>query len=111
MTSGQVGRGGPCERSMRMKGTVRYERSGSERERLVITMAQIFDASSTTDEVLSGVSLHGKRILVTGVSAGIGLETARALAAHGAQVLGAARDLTKAAAAHGPSSANGVRRW
>ncbi len=36
------------------------------------------------------------RILVTGVSAGLGVETARALTAHGAQVIGAARDLTKA---------------
>jgi NAD(P)-dependent dehydrogenase (short-subunit alcohol dehydrogenase family) len=40
-----------------------------------------------------------KRILVTGVSAGIGVETARALAARGAQVVGAARDLEKAEAA------------
>jgi NAD(P)-dependent dehydrogenase (short-subunit alcohol dehydrogenase family) len=55
-----------------------------------------FGATSTTDEVLSGVNLHGKRILVTGVSAGLGVETARSLAAHGAQVVGAARDLTKA---------------
>src|ERR1700684_1422158 len=59
-------------------------------------MVEVFGATSTTDEVLSGVNLHGKRILVTGVSAGIGVETARALAAHGAQVVGAARDLTKA---------------
>ncbi|HEX6567342.1 MAG TPA: SDR family NAD(P)-dependent oxidoreductase, partial [Chthoniobacterales bacterium] len=59
-------------------------------------MANIFGATSTTDEVLSGVRLHGKRILVTGVSAGIGVETARSLAAHGAHVVGAARDLTKA---------------
>src|SRR6204780_2714093 len=62
-------------------------------------MGEVFGATSTTDEVLSGVNLHGKRILVTGVSAGIGVETARALAAHGAQVVGAARDLTKAKAA------------
>src|SRR5579863_6070921 len=59
-------------------------------------MTQIFGATSTTDEVLSGTDLHGKRILVTGVSAGIGIETARALVAHGAQVAGAARDLEKA---------------
>ena len=59
-------------------------------------MANVFGATSTTDEVLSGVKLHGKRILVTGVSAGIGIETARSLAAHGAHVVGAARDLTKA---------------
>jgi NAD(P)-dependent dehydrogenase (short-subunit alcohol dehydrogenase family) len=62
-------------------------------------MTKIFDATSTTDDVLSGVSLKGKRILVTGVSAGIGVETARALAAHGAQVVGAARDVSKAEAA------------
>jgi len=55
-----------------------------------------FGATTTTDDVLSGVSLKGKRILVTGVSAGIGVETARSLAAHGAQVVGAARDLNKA---------------
>jgi NAD(P)-dependent dehydrogenase (short-subunit alcohol dehydrogenase family) len=48
---------------------------------------------------LSGVNLKGKRILVTGVSAGIGVETARSLAAHGARVVGAARDLNKAKAA------------
>jgi NAD(P)-dependent dehydrogenase (short-subunit alcohol dehydrogenase family) len=42
------------------------------------------------------VNLRGKRILVTGVSAGLGVETARALVAHGAQVVGAARDLAKA---------------
>ena len=59
-------------------------------------MANLFGPASTTDEVLSGVDLHGKRILVTGVSAGIGVETARSLAARGAQVVGTARDLKKA---------------
>ena len=59
-------------------------------------MAGPFGATSATDEVLEGVNLAGKRILVTGVSAGLGVETARALAAHGAQVVGAARDLDKA---------------
>src|ERR1700757_944738 len=62
-------------------------------------MANVFGATSTTDDVLAGVKLHGKRILVTGVSAGIGVETARSLAAHGAHVIGAARDLAKAEAA------------
>jgi NAD(P)-dependent dehydrogenase (short-subunit alcohol dehydrogenase family) len=62
-------------------------------------MTNVFGATSTTDEVLSGVNLQGKRILVTGVSAGIGVETARSLAAHGAYVVGAARDLPKAEAA------------
>src|SRR5205814_7520178 len=55
-----------------------------------------FGADSTTDDVLGGVVLDGKRVLVTGVSAGLGVETARALAAHGATVIGAARDLSKA---------------
>jgi NAD(P)-dependent dehydrogenase (short-subunit alcohol dehydrogenase family) len=62
-------------------------------------MTNVFGATSTTDEVLSGVNLQGKRILVTGVSAGIGVETARSLAAHGAYVVGASRDLPKAEAA------------
>jgi len=62
-------------------------------------MVDVFGATSTTEDVLSGVSLHGKCILVTGVSAGLGVETARSLAAHGAQVVGAARDLIKAEAA------------
>jgi len=58
-----------------------------------------FGSTSTTEDVLSGVNLAGKRILVTGVSAGLGVETARSLAAHGAQVVGASRDLKKAEAA------------
>ena len=66
------------------------------------TAATRFGAQSTTDEVLEGVDLSGKRVLVTGVSAGLGVETARALAAHGAQVVGAARDLAKAEAATAP---------
>ena len=59
-------------------------------------MPSSFGAKSTTDDVLTGVDLSGKRALVTGVSAGLGVETARALAAHGAKVTGAARDLDKA---------------
>ena len=58
-----------------------------------------FGATSTTEDVLSSVNLKDKRILVTGVSAGLGVETARSLAAHGAQVVGAARNLDKAKAA------------
>jgi NAD(P)-dependent dehydrogenase (short-subunit alcohol dehydrogenase family) len=59
-------------------------------------MTKTFGATSTTDDVLEGVNLSGKRVLVTGVSAGLGVETARVLAAHGATVVGAARDLDKA---------------
>src|SRR6266436_3858532 len=59
-------------------------------------MVDVLGATSTIEEVLAGVNLHGKQILVTGVSAGIGVETARSLAAHGAHVVGAARNLAKA---------------
>jgi NAD(P)-dependent dehydrogenase (short-subunit alcohol dehydrogenase family) len=61
-----------------------------------IAMVGPFGVNSTTDDVLAGKDLNGKRVLVTGVSAGLGVETARALSAHGAQVVGAARDLAKA---------------
>lgn len=67
-------------------------------------MAEVVEdlgTTSTANDVLSGLNLRAKRILVTGVSAGLGVETARSLA-HGAHVVGAARDLAKAetAAAH-----------
>ena len=64
-----------------------------------ILEATSFGANSTTEDVLSGVDLKGKRVLVTGVSAGLGVETARSLAAHRAVVVGAARDLNKAQSA------------
>lgn len=59
-------------------------------------MSALFGATSTADEVIEGHDLRSRRVLVTGVSSGIGVETARVLAAHGAQVVGAARDLNKA---------------
>jgi NAD(P)-dependent dehydrogenase (short-subunit alcohol dehydrogenase family) len=62
-------------------------------------VAKVFGATSSTEDVLAGVDLRGKRVLVTGVSAGLGVETARSLAAHGANVVGAARDLKKAESA------------
>ncbi|HEY2116540.1 MAG TPA: SDR family NAD(P)-dependent oxidoreductase [Candidatus Angelobacter sp.] len=61
--------------------------------------ATTFGATSTTEDVLAGINLAGKRILVTGVSAGLGIETARSLVAHSANVVGTARDLNKAKAA------------
>jgi len=65
-------------------------------------MTETFGAKSTADEVLSGVDLKGKRFLVTGASAGIGLETARSLVSHGASVVGAVRDLAKTDRATAP---------
>ncbi len=51
-----------------------------------------FDAESTASEVLEGVDLSGKRVIVTGASSGIGVETARALAGAGAEVTLAVRN-------------------
>jgi NAD(P)-dependent dehydrogenase (short-subunit alcohol dehydrogenase family) len=53
-------------------------------------------ATTTTDDVLAGVDLAGKRAVVTGAAAGLGRETARALAAAGASVVIAARDRGRA---------------
>lgn len=58
-----------------------------------------FGHDSTTDDVLAGIDLAGRIAVVTGASAGLGVETARALAAHGAAVTMAVRDLVKGAAA------------
>lgn len=53
----------------------------------------------TTDEVLVGVDLSGRVAVVTGATTGLGLETARALAAAGAHVVLTGRTAEKAAAA------------
>jgi NAD(P)-dependent dehydrogenase (short-subunit alcohol dehydrogenase family) len=51
-----------------------------------------FGSDSTAAEVIHGISLDGKRAIVTGGSSGIGVETARALASAGAEVTLAVRD-------------------
>ncbi|MEM7139872.1 MAG: SDR family NAD(P)-dependent oxidoreductase [Actinomycetota bacterium] len=56
-------------------------------------------AESTTDEVLEGLDLTGRRFAVTGSSGGLGEETVRSLAAHGADVVMLARDRAKNEAA------------
>ena len=72
-------------------------------------MSGQFGATSTTDEVLGDRDLSGLRVLVTGVSAGLGVETARVLAARGARVNGAARDLAKAETATAEARAQAAR--
>jgi NAD(P)-dependent dehydrogenase (short-subunit alcohol dehydrogenase family) len=52
-------------------------------------------ADTTTADVLEGVDLTGRTALVTGASAGLGVETVRALRSRGADVVGAVRDLDK----------------
>lgn len=59
----------------------------------------MYGATTTTDELLEGRDLTGFRAVVTGASAGLGVETVRALAAHGATVVAAVRDPDKAAGA------------
>lgn len=61
-------------------------------------MTRPFGADTTTDHVQGGVDLGGKRGLVTAASAGLRVETTRVLAARGAQVVGAVRNLAKAEA-------------
>ena len=51
-----------------------------------------FDAQSTAVDVSQGISLAGMRAIVTGAASGIGIETARALTAIGADVTLAVRD-------------------
>lgn len=52
-----------------------------------------FGFASTTDEVLEGMDLTGRRAIVTGGGGGLGEETARALASKGTAVTLACRDL------------------
>lgn len=55
-----------------------------------------FNAKSTAGEVINGIDLSGKIAIVTGGNTGIGLETTKILAAAGATVIVAARDVEKA---------------
>lgn len=55
-----------------------------------------FGAASTAAEVIRGIDLSGKTIVVTGGASGIGLETVRAFRSAGARVIVAARDAAKA---------------
>lgn len=52
-----------------------------------------FGATTTAAEVMEGVELHGRRAVITGGSSGLGAETARVLAAAGADVTLAVRDV------------------
>jgi len=59
-------------------------------------MTRNFSANTTADQVLAGMELKEKHFFITGVSSGIGLETARSLVARGANVVGSVRELAKA---------------
>lgn len=58
-----------------------------------------FGATSTADEVHAGINLAGRTVFITGGYSGLGEETARAMAARGAQVILSGRDEAKLAEA------------
>ncbi len=60
-----------------------------------------FGYGSTAEDVTQDLDLSGSTILVTGISSGIGFETMRVLALHGARVVAAARTEEKAREASG----------
>jgi NAD(P)-dependent dehydrogenase (short-subunit alcohol dehydrogenase family) len=52
----------------------------------------LFGFATTTDEVIAGVDLTGKTVVVTGASSGLGLQTAATLASAGAEIVAVVRD-------------------
>jgi NAD(P)-dependent dehydrogenase (short-subunit alcohol dehydrogenase family) len=52
--------------------------------------------ATTADEVAKGIDLSGKTVLITGCNSGLGYESMRTMAAHGARVIGTARTAEKA---------------
>lgn len=52
--------------------------------------------ATTCDQVAAGYDLTGKTVLITGCNSGMGYESLRTLAEHGAHVIGTARTLAKA---------------
>jgi NAD(P)-dependent dehydrogenase (short-subunit alcohol dehydrogenase family) len=55
-----------------------------------------FDASSTVSDVIKGLSLAGKTVIITGGHSGLGFESTKALSSAGANVIVAARNVTEA---------------
>lgn len=62
-------------------------------------MSKKFGKESTTSDVLAGITLENKTAVITGASAGLGIETARALASVGANVVMLGRNEEKLNAA------------
>lgn len=58
-----------------------------------------FDKSATAEQVLAGLDLSDRTVLLTGCASGIGLETMRVLAARGAHVIGTGRSAARVAEA------------
>ncbi|XP_023413912.1 WW domain-containing oxidoreductase isoform X8 [Loxodonta africana] len=60
------------------------------------TTRQRYDGSTTAMEILQGRDFTGKVVIVTGANSGIGFETAKSFALHGAHVILACRNMTRA---------------
>lgn len=58
-------------------------------------MAAAYQPTLGADEAAGDADLNGKTIVITGGSAGLGIETARVLAMHGAQIVSCVRDVPK----------------
>jgi NAD(P)-dependent dehydrogenase (short-subunit alcohol dehydrogenase family) len=52
--------------------------------------------ATTADQVVAGMDLSGKTVLITGCNSGLGYESLRSLAGAGAHVIGTARTMAKA---------------
>ena len=50
-----------------------------------------FGSRSTADQVLAGIDLSRKRVLITGCNSAVGIEVMKALSANGARIIGVAR--------------------
>jgi WW domain-containing oxidoreductase len=71
--------------------------AGNLRQRILDMARSIpFDSRSTADQVLAGIDLSRKRVLITGCNSSIGFETMKALSANGARVIGMASKLANA---------------
>ncbi|XP_051703271.2 WW domain-containing oxidoreductase isoform X2 [Oryctolagus cuniculus] len=63
------------------------------------TARQRYDGSTTAMEILQGRDFTGKVVVVTGANSGIGFETAKSFALHGAHVILACRNMARASEA------------
>jgi NAD(P)-dependent dehydrogenase (short-subunit alcohol dehydrogenase family) len=78
------------------QNTLSLRKRGSLYSRLASHGPSGFGYGSTAEEVTAGLDLSGKTILITGVTSGLGLETARVLSMRGARIVGLARTVEKA---------------